>query len=68
MTKLNGAKRNADRSEFIGVPVKTVVENAPAALPTGFYANASWPLCTSITEIRDQANCGSCWSFGAAEA
>lgn len=37
-------------------------------LPTNFNATAQWPNCASIGEIRDQANCGSCWAFGAAEA
>jgi cathepsin B len=37
-------------------------------IPTEFNATVEWPGCLSISEIRDQANCGSCWSFGAAEA
>ncbi|KER31414.1 hypothetical protein T265_02327 [Opisthorchis viverrini] len=37
-------------------------------LPESFDAREMWPHCSSISEIRDQSNCGSCWAFGAAEA
>ena len=36
--------------------------------PASFDSRTQWPNCSSIKEIRDQANCGSCWAFGAAEA
>ncbi|PIC29456.1 hypothetical protein B9Z55_021022 [Caenorhabditis nigoni] len=35
--------------------------------PTSFDARDHWPNCNSIKMIRDQAYCGSCWAFGAAE-
>ncbi|KAF8564579.1 hypothetical protein P879_07808 [Paragonimus westermani] len=38
------------------------------ALPESFDAREKWPNCTTIGEIRDQSNCGSCWAFGAVEA
>ncbi|GAA49438.1 cathepsin B-like cysteine proteinase [Clonorchis sinensis] len=37
-------------------------------LPESFDARANWPHCPSISEIRDQSSCGSCWAFGAVEA
>ncbi|CAH8289741.1 unnamed protein product [Schistosoma haematobium] len=37
-------------------------------LPKSFDARVEWPNCPSISEIRDQSSCGSCWAFGAVEA
>lgn len=37
-------------------------------VPASFDARTAWPKCSSITEIRDQSNCGSCWAFGAVES
>jgi cathepsin B len=40
-----------------------------AAIPTEFDARKQWgSICPSTAEVRDQANCGSCWAFGAVEA
>lgn len=30
-------------------------------LPRNYDVRLKWPLCKSVTEIRDQSNCGSCW-------
>jgi cathepsin B len=36
-----------------------------ADIPDAFDARTQWPSCKA--PIRDQAHCGSCWAFGAAE-
>jgi cathepsin B len=54
-----------------GGPRLQVLEHSDVdadALPESFDARAEWPACPSISYIRDQSNCGSCWAFGAAEA
>jgi len=37
-------------------------------VPDAFDARTKWPNCPSISLIRDQGSCGSCWAFGAVEA
>jgi len=45
------------------VPVVDVVD-----VPPSFDARQAWPNCTTIGTIQNQAECGSCWAFGAVEA
>jgi cathepsin B len=40
----------------------------PLKAPETFDLRDAYPNCESLKEIRDQANCGSCWAFGAVEA
>ncbi|EGT44629.1 hypothetical protein CAEBREN_31940 [Caenorhabditis brenneri] len=42
-------------------------EIVPEPLPDTFDSREQWPECKSIKLIRNQATCGSCWAFGAAE-
>ena len=37
-------------------------------LPDQYDPREAYPNCESLKEVRDQANCGSCWAFGAVEA
>ena len=39
-----------------------------SALPDEYDPRTVYPNCESLREVRDQANCGSCWAFGAVEA
>ena len=47
---------------------KTYTEEEVLAAPASFDSRQQWPNCPSISLIRDQSDCGSCWAFGAAEA
>nr|XP_055041732.1 cathepsin Bb [Misgurnus anguillicaudatus]XP_055041733.1 cathepsin Bb [Misgurnus anguillicaudatus] len=37
-------------------------------LPDTFDPRTTWSYCETLSQIRDQGNCGSCWAFGAVEA
>jgi len=53
----------------VKLPVKEHHIKDAAAIPTSFDARTQWgSMCPSTSEIRDQADCGSCWAFGAVEA
>jgi cathepsin B len=67
-----GVKMSAVRS-WLGVlpdaKLPEVIRTAKANdIPDTFDSRTAWPKCASISTIRDQANCGSCWAFGAVEA
>jgi cathepsin B len=56
----------------LGGPRPRLMRMAPktnvTALPTDFDARSNWGHCKTISQIRDQSMCGSCWAFGAVEA
>jgi cathepsin B len=49
-------------------PLLEYTEEQALKAPASFDSRTQWPNCKSITMIRDQSACGSCWAFGAAEA
>jgi cathepsin B len=51
--------------ETIKTPRYTM--EATVSIPKEFDARKAWPQCVSVNEIRNQANCGSCWAFSGAE-
>nr|AAT48985.1 cathepsin B-like proteinase [Triatoma vitticeps] len=55
-----------DANNAFTLPKRQV--SVDVTVPDEFDARKHWPNCSSITEIRDQGSCGSCWAFGAVEA
>merc|ERR1711907_770498 len=62
---LMGTLQNDDKSTWL--PYKAV---KPIDIPTEFdwRTDTRAKSCSSVSEIRDQSNCGSCWAFGSVEA
>jgi len=56
------------RQDGKGIKLPRRVINEMVDLPASFDAREQWPQCASISEIRDQSACGSCWAHGAVEA
>jgi len=53
----------------VKLPVKEHYIKDEAAIPASFDARTQWgTTCASLSEIRDQGDCGSCWAVAAAEA
>ncbi len=58
-----GVKKNGFR-----LPLKNLTVDVDA-IPASFDARVQWgAMCPSVSEVRDQSACGSCWAHGAVEA
>jgi len=51
-------------------PPRPMVEYSlpPDAIPASFDSRTQWPKCDTMSTIYNQAECGSCWAFGAVES
>jgi len=63
---LMGTLQNKDNSSWL--PYKPQEELMELPEEFDWRTDARAANCPSLKEIRDQANCGSCWAFGSVEA
>jgi cathepsin B len=64
VSRLCGAKKGGPK-----LPPRIAHDDSVlAALPTSFSSITAWPQCPSMSFIRDQSACGSCWAIAAVEA
>jgi len=64
--KLLGTLQNLDKKSFLPYKAPENIVDLPAEFDWRTDERAA--KCPSLKEIRDQANCGSCWAFGSVEA
>lgn len=65
---LCGSKAGDPNALPLAKPVTLKRSHRPdVELPKNFDPRQKWPSCPSLSAIRDQGHCGSCWAFGAVE-
>merc|ERR1719311_108474 len=64
--RLLGTLQNTDASSFLPYKAPEKLVELPAEFDWRTDPRAA--NCPSLKEIRDQADCGSCWAFGSVEA
>ncbi|GAU91150.1 hypothetical protein RvY_03463 [Ramazzottius varieornatus] len=62
----NGAKPLSDKEIDSHPKQKPGGKTHRAVVPVAFDARKVWPNCKSISTIRDQGQCGTCWAVSAA--
>ncbi|KAJ1358462.1 hypothetical protein KIN20_016891 [Parelaphostrongylus tenuis] len=68
---IDGLRTKVMKHKFINQKKRPLVEDADVEeleIPESFDARTHWPHCPSLSYIRDQSNCGSCWAVSSAEA
>lgn len=63
---LMGTLQNLDSQSFLPHKAPEQLSELPGDFDWRTEARAA--SCPSLKEVRDQANCGSCWAFGSVEA
>ncbi|KAE8744205.1 Cathepsin B-like peptidase 2 [Frankliniella occidentalis] len=64
--KLLGVRPDAGNQRLPDVAPHLAI--ADEDIPAEFDARTAWPECKTISEVRDQGGCGSCWALAAVTA
>nr|QOV03101.1 cathepsin B7 [Mahanarva fimbriolata] len=64
LKKMLGAR--LEKIQFL--PVKPERRLINLNIPDSFDARSKWPGCTTISSVKDQSDCGSCWAVAAASS
>ncbi|KAE9418661.1 hypothetical protein Angca_010244, partial [Angiostrongylus cantonensis] len=68
---IGALRRKVMKSKYVNrneKPRLDKTEDDDSKIPDSFDARIKWSHCPSISYIRDQSQCGSCWAVSAAEA
>uniref|UniRef100_A0A0K0D0X8 Pept_C1 domain-containing protein n=1 Tax=Angiostrongylus cantonensis TaxID=6313 RepID=A0A0K0D0X8_ANGCA len=68
---IGALRRKVMKSKYVNrneKPRLDKTEDDDSKIPDSFDARIKWSHCPSISYIRDQSQCGSCWAVSSAEA